>query len=284
MQLSVVPFYSLQFPTPAISALHTHTSAQSFPWFTAMLYVVLGVLWLLYFYAAVRPRTTPWSRWRCLSWSAGIIIIAIALYPPFMHLAHQDFTVHMWSHLLLGMFGPLGLVLAAPVTLAMQTLSPRSARRLFKTISWPFFQVVSHPVSAMFLNVGAMYLLYMTPLYYLSLQNSWLSFLVHWHFLVAGYLFTWSIAGPDPAPTRPSMKFRCFVLFFSVGAHATLAKIMYAYQWPRLSPHSVTDIQAGAQLMYWGGDVAELLLIIAFFAIWFKRTPAHPAPAQRNPG
>ena len=268
---------------PPMDALHTHTLGQSFPWFTAVLYVILGLLWLLYMYAATRHRGRPWSRWRALSWSAGIVTIAIAIYPPFMHLAHLDFTVHMWSHLLLGMFAPLGLVLAAPVSLAMSTLPPRSARRLYKILNWPFFQIVSHPVSAMLLNVGAMYLLYMTPLYQLSQQLSWLSVLVHWHFLVAGYLFAWSIAGPDPAPNRPDMKFRCFILFFSVGAHATLAKLMYAYQWPRLSPHSVDDVQAGAQLMYWGGDVAELLLIVAFFALWFRRAPASTLQEMRKP-
>lgn len=182
----------------------------------------------------------------------------------------MDFRIHMVIHLLLGMIAPLGLVLAAPVTLTMRALPPAGARRLSRFLHSWFVRVVSHPVVAALLSVGAMYLLYMTPLDAFTLQSSGWSALVHWHFLAAGCLFVWAIAGPDPAPRRPSRLYRLVVLFLAVGAHATLGKLMYAYGWPR-NVHSVEDVQAGAQLMYYGGDVAELLLIIAFFASWFRR-------------
>jgi putative membrane protein len=45
---------------------------------------------------------------------------------------------------------------------------------------------------------------------------------------------------------------------------------MYAYGYPRGKPHDHGEIQAAAQLMYYGGDLAELLLSVAFFAAWFR--------------
>lgn len=56
---------------------------------------------------------------------------------------------------------------------------------------------LSHPISALFLNIGGMYVLYLTPLYETSLHSTAVHYWVHIHFLMAGYLFAWAIAGPD---------------------------------------------------------------------------------------
>lgn len=179
---------------------------------------------------------------------------------------------HMAQHLLLGMFAPLGLVFGAPVTLALRSLPPRSGRTLVAVLRSRCVRLVSHPITAMFLNVGGMYLLYLTPLYAAMHESTALHALVHWHFLVAGCLFTWAIAGPDPAPHRPDKRFRLLVLFVSIGAHAFLSKAMYAYGWPSGAHHSLEEIRAGAKIMYYGGDLAELLLVIALFAGGLTRT------------
>lgn len=256
--------------------MHEHIGGGGIGGGTVYLYVLLTGLWLAYIFAVLNLQAAnkPWKRWRTLSWTAGLIAIAIALYPSIMHEAHFNFQSHMGVHLLLGMFAPLGLVFAAPVTLALQTLPLRIARQLLRILSWRISRLVSHPLSAAVLNVGGMYLLYLTPLYELSTQQEWLSGLVHWHFLAAGYLYVWSIAGPDRAPRRPGLEFRLLILFMSVSAHATLSKIIYAYGLPHQGSQSYTAVQNGAQLMYYGGALAELILVIGFFAIWFGRNPS----------
>jgi putative membrane protein len=60
------------------------------------------------------------------------------------------------------------------------------------------------------------------------------------------------------------------VLFIATATHATLGKVMCAYGYPRGTPHDHGEIQATAQLMYYGCDLAELLLSVAFFAAWFR--------------
>lgn len=118
----------------------------------------------------------------------------------------------MAQHLLLGMLAPVGLVLAAPVTLVLRSPGPSVRRLAARILQWPLVHVVGHPVSAAVLSVGGLYAVMLTPLYgalerYPSLHHG-----VHLHYLATGYLFAWSIAGPDPAPRRPGLAVRVAVL------------------------------------------------------------------------
>jgi putative membrane protein len=175
------------------------------------------------------------------------------------------------------MLAPLGLVLGAPMTLLLRTLAPPAARRVTRVLVSRPLQVLSHPATALVLNIGGMYVLYLTPLYAATLTSPLLHHLVHFHFLAAGYLFVWSIlAGPDPAPHAPGMWVRLGVLFVSTAAHATLGKLMYGFLWPRGTHHGTEEIQAAAQLMYYGGDLAEVLLVVALFAMWYRARGARP--------
>ena len=218
-----------------------------------------------------RSATKGWSYWRTFSFCSGILLLLIALLPDVVAYAHHDLRGHMIQHLLLGMLAPLGLVFGAPVTLALRSLPPKGARALVTILRSHGIRFVSHPVTAMFLNIGGMYLLYLTPLYAAMHASTALHALVHWHFLAAGCLFTWAIAGPDPAPHRPSKDFRLLIVFLSIAAHAFLSKAMYAYGWPAGTHHSLEEIRAGAKIMYYGGDFSELLLVIALFTGWLSR-------------
>lgn len=251
--------------------MYEHSIYQSVSSLLALVVPFLFITGLAgaYLLGALRQKRARygWSRWRTLSFIGGLGLLGIAVAPPLMELAHQDIRGHMLQHLLLGMLAPLGLVLGAPVTLALRTLPVKTSRMLTAVLGSPAFHLLSHPVTALLLNIGGMYALYLTSLYKATLANPVLHLLVHVHFLAAGYLFVWSIAGPDPAPKRPHLRIRTFVLFLSMASHAYLSKFMYAHFYPRNSPHSGEQIREAARLMYYGGDFAELLLAIALFAV-----------------
>lgn len=190
--------------------------------------------------------------------------------PPVSDWAHHDLRGHMVQHLLLGMFAPLGLALGAPGTLLLRNVPVRVARGIVAFLGKLPVRFLIHPITAALLDIGGMYVLYLTPLYALSLSDPLVHVLLHVHFVISGYLFTWVIAGPDPAPHRPGMLMRLAVLFLATAAHANLGKIMYGFGYPRGTIADLGEIQAAAQWMYYGGDLAELLLTIAFFAMWFR--------------
>lgn len=69
------------------------------------------------------------------------------------------------------------------------------------------------------------------------------------------------MVGLDPRRRQPSMLLRCVVLVVAFGAHDTIAKLLYA--------HAPASWQTGAQLMWYGGDVAGVLVVLVLFAQWY---------------
>ena len=256
-----------------------HSSAASLsdwlPW------LVLVALLIAYPVLVVwqERRGHSWSRWRTTFWITGVLLLLLATWPPLARWGHHDLRGHMVQHLLIGMLAPLGLVLAAPLTLLWRTLSAPTSRRITRWLNAPGMRLLGHPVTAGVLNIGGMYVLYLTPLYAYMHTHPAVHHLVHLHFLAAGCLFTWSIAGPDPAPHRPRFALRLAVLFASVATHGYLSKFMYAHRWPRGTHHTLEEIQAAAQWMYYGGDLAEVLLAVALFAGWYQTRRRRYGPA-----
>jgi putative membrane protein len=193
----------------------------------------------------------------------------------------------MVQHLLIAMFAPIFLVLGQPITLALRALPVKVARIGTLSLKSYVFRTLTHPVTALLLNTGGMFVLYLTPLYNRSLPSPTMHHLIHVHFLLAGFLFTWSMIGTDPVPHRPSYKMRAFVLFLSIGLHAFLSKFMYAYLFPRNSLYAEEEIRAAAKLMYYWGDLAELTVVILLFIGWYAKgrgLAQRSAVAKPHPG
>ncbi|MFE9064981.1 cytochrome c oxidase assembly protein [Streptomyces violaceusniger] len=243
-------------------------------WLPALALLVCAAAYAL----AVRRarRRNPAQSWpptRSMSFAAGLVLLAVALLPPLAPFAHQDFRGHMAQHLLLGMYAPLALVLAAPVTLLLRALPPGRGRRLTAVLRSRPARLLAHPVTALLLTTGGLALLYFTPLYDTVMGQPGWHWPTHAHFLLSGWLFAYVIAGPDPAPTRPGVPARLVVLGIAIAAHAAIAQLMYGGFWVEVHA-PIAEVQGGAELMYYGGDVAELLLAAALVATWRPvRTP-----------
>ncbi|WP_454042315.1 cytochrome c oxidase assembly protein [Cellulosimicrobium sp. Marseille-Q8652] len=230
---------------------------------------VLGVVAWAYLVLALRQHADPrgWSPWRTASFLGGVVLLAAALVPALSPLPGGSFADHMYRHLLVGMYAPLALVLGAPVTLLLRSVSPRAGRRVGRLLRRRPVQVLAHPVTALLLSVGTLYALYLTPLYAVTTQDPTLHHLVHLHFLAAGYLFAFALAGPDPAPHRPPVPARLVVLGVAIAGHAVLAQLLYAGAFV-VVPGPAGDRQTGAEIMYYGGDLAVVLLALALVSTW----------------
>lgn len=223
-------------------------------------------------------RRSPWPVRRALCWFAGLASAAIAL-GPIARVAHESFTAHMVGHLLLGMLAPLLLVLGAPVTLALLALAVEDARALSRLLRSRAVRWLTHPLTAAVLNAGGLWLLYGTGtfgagsaeggLFALMHRSALVHAVVHLHILLAGYLFTASLVGPDPDPHRASLRVRAVVLVAFIALHSMLAKRLYAH--PPAGVDAL-DAQIGAQVMYYGGDVVDVGLLVLLGMGWFRAT------------
>nr|WP_261134395.1 cytochrome c oxidase assembly protein [Bacillus sp. Marseille-Q3570] len=208
-----------------------------------------------------------WPVTRYVFWTVGILCAVVAVVGPIANRAHEDFTMHMTGHLLLGMLAPLLIAIAAPITLILRILKVKWSRRISRLLKSRFLHVLSDPVVATLLNVGGLWLLYTTDLY-LAMQHSlFLHVLVHLHVFLAGYIFTVSMIYIDPTSHQRSFIYRGIVLVFALGGHGILSKYIYAYP-----PAGVPQEQAesGGMLMYYGGDAIDIVLITIFCYQWYK--------------
>lgn len=238
-----------------------------------MALVVVALLTVPYLVGVVvrrRRRECRWPWWRTASFLSGSLARGTAFAPAVRELAEHDFRGHVLQHLVIGMYAPIALALGSPVTLLLASVPSRVARRVTGVLRTRAFHALAHPVTTALLAVGGMYVLYLTPLLAATEDQPALHRLMHAHFLLAGYLFAWSIMGPDPAPRRPGLVLRLVVLVLAGGAHAYLSKMLFARADALSATLGQIRVESGAQLMYYGGDLAEVALAVGLMAAWYR--------------
>ncbi|MBV9855032.1 MAG: cytochrome c oxidase assembly protein [Streptosporangiaceae bacterium] len=226
-------------------------------------------------------RGHRWPRRRAACLLAGSLCVAVALLPP---VASHDylFPVHVVQHLLLGMAAPAFLALSAPVTLALRTLPRRMRRALLRGLHSPVITVLAAPATAVTLDLGGLYALYLTGLYQAAEGDSLIHAAVHLHMFLAGCLLSWALIGIDPVRRRPGTRMRLAALVIAAAGHDTLAKLMYAWTLPA-GGGPATARQQGAGLMYYGGTAIDVALAVIVMTQWYLATGRALARSRRRP-
>jgi putative membrane protein len=215
----------------------------------------------------LRVRGDRWPRIRSLAAAGGLLCLAVAVLAAGLV---TTFPAHVVQHLLTAMLGPLLLALSAPITLALRTL-PRTGRRyLLATVHSRGVKVLTRAPVVLILDVGGLYAYYLTPMYDIAHHRPWLQGLIHLHMFLAGCLLSWYLIGPDPMTRRPSTRTALIVLLIAATGHDILAKLMYAHQLPTAGG-APEQILIGSQIMYYGGNLIELLLATILMVTWYTR-------------
>lgn len=232
--------------------------------FVILICILIGI----YLYAVVlssyRYKTWPVSRTIC--WILGILFAAIPLLRSLTYFDH-DFTSHMIDHVLFGMLSPLLIALAAPMTLTLRSLSIPLARRLSSLLKSGLFRFYTHPIVAFLLNIGGLWILYITGLYKQMNDSTLLTLIIHFHIFGAGYLSTISILYIEPRSHPFSFYYRAMVLLVSIASHDILSKYLYAHP-PVGTTHQ--QAQIGSMIMYYGGDAVHIMIIFILCLQWFR--------------
>jgi putative membrane protein len=247
---------------------------------TTVVWLVLAAAAGLQLVGVARSRV-PWPPVRTVCWLAGLGCVGVALAGPFAH-AHADLHAHMAAHLLLGMVGPLLLVLARPGTLWLRALPAPTARQVSGVLRSAPVRLVTDPFVATGLNLAGLWLLYRTGLLAEVLHSPGLHLAVSAHVLLTGWLATAAVLALDPLAHRRGVGARAAALAVGMAGHDVLAKTLYADP-----PAGVVGAEAGARLMYDGGTVVHLLVAAVLWRQWYRSRAAvrdaeqatQPAPA-----
>lgn len=236
---------------------------------------LVAAVGLGYLVLALRAhRRQGWSAGRTVAFVFGLALIGWALAPPFDALAERDFGGHAAQHLVLAMIAPLLLVLGTPVTLLLRALPHRVGRRLGSALASRPAGLLVHPAVALALSSGGLVALYATPLYRWSTESTIVHLLVHAHLVLSGFLFAWVIAGLDPSPHRAGVRARLATLGAAIVVHAAVSQLLYAGVWLQVD-EPARQLQAAGSLMYFGGDIAELVLALVML---LAARPGHAQP------
>ena len=215
----------------------------------------------------LRRRGVRWPVTRVAAMLAGSFCTAAAVLPPIA--SHDElFPVHVGQHLLLGMAAPAFLALSAPVTLALRTLPRRPRRMLLRLLHGFPAAVLAAPATAVVLDLGGLYALYLTGLYQAAEHDDLVHAAVHLHMFMAGCLLSWAVIGLDPVRRRPGTWVRLTALIIAAAGHDTLAKLIYAWNLPA-GGGPIASRHTGAELMYYGGTVIEVALAAVVMAQWY---------------
>ena len=268
----------------------------------ALMIAILITLVALYIkgVAVLKKRGDAWPIGRTVSFALGIAAIDFATSGGLGVYALFSFQYHMIAHMILGMLAPIGLVLGAPLTLALRTLpqgrtpEERGVRgSLLAALHSRYSVVITNPVVALALFDGSLFVLYFTNLFGDLMQNHAGHFFMNVHFLLAGYLFFHVIIGIDPNPRKVPHVVRIVILFAAMSIHAFFAISLLATStlidggyYKSIATPWVTDLladQHAAGSVAWAmGEIPVLLAITATFIQWMRDDTRETKRIDRN--
>ena len=155
--------------------------------------LLIGVLAALYVPRWRRVRRGDGARAapaiRLASFTAGLLLIVVALLSPVDRLSEQIFVMHMAQHVLLLDLAPIALVCG--LTKVILRPATRRLQRLERAAG-----PLAHPAFAVFLYVALMWLWHVPALYDAALEQPFVHVLEHVCFLGAGLLYWWHLLSP----------------------------------------------------------------------------------------
>jgi putative copper resistance protein D len=245
-------------------------------------------------------RGDKWPVGRTVSFALGIAVIDFATSGGLGLYAHFSFSYHMIAHMLLAMIAPIGLVLGAPMTLALRTLpqgrtpSERGVRgSLLAALHSKIGTFYTNPIVALLIFDGSLFALYFTDLFANMMQSHVGHLFMTLHFLAAGFLFFFVVIGIDPNPRKIPHLVQIVMLFaamsihafFSVALMSTTTLIDKGY-FASLQTPWLTDLLADQKLggsIGWAmGEIPILIALVATFINWLREDTRETKRIDRN--
>ncbi len=268
----------------------------------ALMIGILALVVALYIKGVVvlTKRGDKWPVGRTVAFALGISAVDFATSGGLGLYAQFSFSYHMMSHMVLGMIAPIGLVLGAPMTLALRTLpqgrniDERGVRgSLLAALHSKIGVVYTNPIVALAIFDGSLFALYFTDLFAVLMQSHIGHLFMSLHFLAAGFLFFFIIIGVDPNPRRVHHLVQIVILFAAMSIHAFFSVALmssttlidngfYAsLQTPWLGDPLV-DQKLGGSIGWAMGEIPILIALVATFINWMRDDSREAKRIDRN--
>ena len=247
------------------------------------LIVPLVVAGGLYLWAVrrLRRRGDGWSALRVWAWFGGLALIFLGTSSALGGYDRVLFQVPAIQHMVLQMVAPVGLVIAAPMTLALRTLPPSPRWALLAVVHRSPLRYLGHPVVAFAVFGVTQFVYYYSPLYVASMTNVWVHDLTHLHFVLVGFLFYWSLLAIDPVPFRVPFFLKFMLVLGMAPLHILLglpimmmdSLIAGGYylgldrSW---GPTPLSDQHIGGAILWGFGDISAGVLVAVFAREWSR--------------
>ena len=260
---------------------------------TAVALYIKGVM-------VLTKRGDKWPVGRTISFAFAIAAIDFATSGGLGLYAHFAFSYHMVAHMILGMIAPIGIVLGAPITLALRTLpqgrnvEERGVRgSLLAALHSKLAIFYTNPIVALAFFDGSLFALYFTGLFGSLMQSHVGHLFMSIHFLLAGILFFHVVIGIDPNPRRVPHLVRIVILFAAMSIHAffsvalmSSSTLIDAGYFASLKSPWLTDLLAdqriGGSIGWAMGEVPILIALVAVFISWMRDDSRETKRIDRN--
>ena len=245
-------------------------------------------------------RGDKWPVGRTISFALGISVIDFATSGGLGLYAHFAFSYHMIAHMFLGMIAPIGIVLGAPITLALRTLpqgrtsTERGVRgSLISALHSRVGRFYTNPLIALAIFDGSLFALYFTSLFGGMMQSHAGHFFMNIHFILAGTLFFYVVVGVDPNPRKVPHLVRMVILFAAMSIHAFFSVALMSSTtlidqgyFASLNTPWLGDLLAdqnkGGAIGWAMGEIPILLALVATFIQWMRDDSREATRIDKN--
>lgn len=227
----------------------------------------------------------PIKLWQKICFFTGLFLLFLALQSPIDSLAEHLLSFHQIQHITLRMFGPLLILLGAPLTPMLRGL-PRWALKgvVRPMVSNPgirrLYDFITNPVFTTVLFLSVLYIWQVPGTHNAALRNSAIHELMHITMLLSGFLFWWLVV--DPKPHRSRLHYGLRILYLGLivipntllGAAITFADHViyqgYAEVEQPLGMSLMTDQQLGGAILWVPGDMMSLIVAGIVMIMWYQ--------------
>ena len=266
------------------------------------LLLLLAANWYLTGLSRWERPSHPIRTWQKVSFFAGLLVLFVALQSPIESLAEHMFSFHQLQHIMIRMFGPLLILLGAPLTPMLRGLPSWALKGVVRPIvrnprARRAYELLTNPVLTTVLFLSILFIWQVPGAHNAALRNPALHEFMHFTMLSSGFLFWWLVV--DPKPHRSRMHYGLRVLYLGLivipntmlGAAITFTDhVIYSAYAEVEQPYNIslmTDQQIGGTVLWVPGDMMSVIVAGIVMIMWYQREtenePAAAYPTGRPP-